>query len=789
MTNWKDARNHLPSLDFFSAFCISSETPHHEENSGDMEQLQATMKEYNQFKRKIQQRVEILEETLQELESRELLDPGGSARWREHLGRVHASLEDSLLRVAVVGSVKSGKSTLINALAGKDFLRRGAGIITSFITRVQTNDTPGGWVELKGWPQILQELNGSLRMLPVAQEVLGERTAVDIRKAKERKRLKIFLERMQAEWLQSDGRIDPHFFLLQGYLSGFECLKESLGDAPKRLMFDEHNVHLHQSYVGHQGQSVYLRDMEIHCPISWMGAQIELADCQGSDSPNPRHFALLQQYLLGCHFILYVISSRIGLREADFRLLDFIKTLRMFPQTLFVLNVDLNEHPHMDDINGMIERVRSELGWVITAPRIFAFSALYQLLSQCSHDMEGPVRGHFLLWKNIPELAEFSESGFTEFREQVEKRISGQRSRVLLGSGLSRLSMVSGSIRDSVRVQRDFMEQRLCGLNECASQFASKQKALQSTLGTLENAINGLRDSLASEMKGRIDGFFDLQDGPVVLETAETVDHFPIDPQHRRGLKDSAGALRQLYRFYLDFRQALSRYLVEKVNLRVISFSKELEELISERLESSAQAFWSLFTTAVAEYRRQMAEFQIETESLENMEEPQWGTWEKRIPPSFSAFVEEEATGRGVLLVKFGLTRIARLLAQMGSRVGRYRDLPSDGSENQSSVEDAIDLVKMETKGELLQAFARYHMEFSETYVRQILEDSIRQLLDEFHARIEMTRLDFNHLLRHGERKGEGEESEMDVLIRACRVTEAMVEELEGLRYAVNLER
>lgn len=754
-----------------------------------MEQFQATMKEYSEFKRKIRQRIEILEETLQELEARELLDPGGSARWREHLGRVHASLEDTLLRIAVVGSVKSGKSTLINALAGKDFLRRGAGIITSFITRVQTNDAQGGWVELKGWPQILQELNGSLHMLPFAHEILGEETAIDIRKAKDRKRLNILLERMQAEWLQSDGRIDPHFFLLQGYLSGFELLRESLGDAPKRLMFDEHTVHLHRNYVGHQGQSVYLRDMEIHCPISWMGAQIELADCQGSDSPNPRHFALLQQYLLGCHFILYVISSRIGLREADFRLLDFIKTLRMFPQTLFVLNVDLNEHPHMDDINGMIERVGSELGWVMGASRIFAFSALYQLLDQCSTDMEESGRRHYLLWKNAPELAEFSESGFAEFREQVEKRISGQRTRVLLGSGLSRLSMVSRSIRDSLRVQKDFMERRLCGLNEGASRFGSRQNGLRSILGTLENAVNGLRDSLSSEMNRKTEGFFNLKSGPVVLETAEMVDHFPIDPRHRRGLKDSASALRQLYRFYLDFRQSLSRYLVERVNLRVISFSKELEELILERLESSAQAFWSLFTTAVAEYRRQMAELQIETESLEDMGEPQWGTGEKRIPPSFSAFVEEEATGRGVLLVKFGLNRVARLLARMGSRVGRCRDLPSDGSENHSSVEEAIYLVKMEAKGELLQAFGRYHREFSETYVRQILVDNTRQLLEEFRVRIEMIRLDLTHLLRQGERKGEGQESDMDVLVKACRVTEAMVEELEGLRYAMNLER
>ena len=119
------------------------------------------MKEYDQFKRKLRQRVEILEETLQEMEEQGLLERRANARWKEHLHQVNRSLEDALLRVAVVGSVKSGKSTLINALAGRDFLKRGAGITTPFIPRVFTNAARGGWVELKPWSQLHRELNGT----------------------------------------------------------------------------------------------------------------------------------------------------------------------------------------------------------------------------------------------------------------------------------------------------------------------------------------------------------------------------------------------------------------------------------------------------------------------------------------------------------------------------------------------------------------------------------------------------------------------------------------------------
>ncbi|MCE5242270.1 MAG: dynamin family protein, partial [Desulfobacteraceae bacterium] len=117
------------------------------------------MNDYLQLKKKIQQRVEALEDVIRTLETPGIVDENLASRWRTHLTRVQGSLRDSLLRVAVVGSVKSGKSTLINTLAGRDLLKRGAGIITAFITRLRTNGDVGGWVELKPWSQVMEELN------------------------------------------------------------------------------------------------------------------------------------------------------------------------------------------------------------------------------------------------------------------------------------------------------------------------------------------------------------------------------------------------------------------------------------------------------------------------------------------------------------------------------------------------------------------------------------------------------------------------------------------------------
>ena len=57
--------------------------------------------------------------------------------WQEALQHAEDRLQQAKVRIAVLGAVKSGKSTLLNAVLGADRLRRGAGILTSIVTRIQ----------------------------------------------------------------------------------------------------------------------------------------------------------------------------------------------------------------------------------------------------------------------------------------------------------------------------------------------------------------------------------------------------------------------------------------------------------------------------------------------------------------------------------------------------------------------------------------------------------------------------------------------------------------------------
>src|SRR6056297_2929028 len=74
--------------------------------------------------------------------------------WETACRRISTQLEDDLIRVAVVGAIKSGKSTLINSMLADDYLKRGAGVITSMVTRLRRGSQLKARLYFKSWAEV-----------------------------------------------------------------------------------------------------------------------------------------------------------------------------------------------------------------------------------------------------------------------------------------------------------------------------------------------------------------------------------------------------------------------------------------------------------------------------------------------------------------------------------------------------------------------------------------------------------------------------------------------------------
>jgi GTPase SAR1 family protein len=389
------------------------------------------------------------------------LFPDDSAQlrlWRRSLEAVSESLQDQTLRIAVVGPVKSGKSTFINAMQGRDLLKRGAGIVTAFITRIRVGPEEKGWVAIKSWEEINAEVTEALSVLALPRGFEGI-DSIDLRREEDRRTLRQFIKEFKQDSLTGRETFDPNIVLINGYLNGYSRLSGQVKDEPVLLEFDADELDRHQDFVSQESQAVYLRDMELQLPISWLGEMVEIGDCQGSDSPNPLHFAMLQEYLLSSHCILYLISSRVGIRQADLKLIEAIKILRLLPQTLFIVNVDLDEHGNMENLEQLRQRIAEELGLLVPEAKIYAFSALLQLLETGkSMDELSPREGRRLEgWQEEHELVELSRCGYEDFCDDLKSLVNRERGRVLYGSVLSHLQRVSQSMKDSVNTRQKLL--------------------------------------------------------------------------------------------------------------------------------------------------------------------------------------------------------------------------------------------------------------------------------------------------------------------------------------------
>ena len=678
--------------------------------------------------------------------------------WRCSLQAVSESLQDQTLRIAVVGPVKSGKSTFINALQGRDLLRRGAGIVTAFITRVRAGSEEKGWVEIKSWEEINGEVNEALSMVGLTKgsEGLASR---DLRRQEDRNGIQQLIKELKEETVVGGETFDPNVVLINAYLSGYHTLSEYVKDKPVLLEFKGDELDRHQAFVSQESQAVYLRDMELQLPISWLGEMVEIGDCQGSDSPNPLHFALLQEYLLSSHYILYLISSRVGLRQADLKLIEAIRILRMLPQTLFVVNVDFDEHGEVAELQQLRERVREELSLLVPEAKIYTLSALFHLLEaeESLKDLSPRETRRLEGWYEEGEMIEISRGDYENFRNELKSLVNSERNRVLYGGVLSHLQRVSRSMKDAVNTRQKLLSKDQEELQVLAEDIKMREQSVAAALGTVEHTLNGLQDSLKEKVGKAVDSYFDTKYGPIIKDTMQLIENYQAKNFERMRLAETRKLLANLYLFYQDFRQMLSRYIIDKVNLRIFDFAKNEEENIEKKLMGAATGYWDLLRQALGQYQKTLADggLTLSLAAPERLPSPKKPAIN---PPPFSAFIQRsESLGRGSLLLRFSLRRLGRLFSGLKDRVlGRNR--AETGESGEEAFREAVALLKKETQNELLAYFKDYRQNFKYAYLFSYTEQYAQALLRTFQDFGDATMVDISHLQQVAHKKATSQE-------------------------------
>jgi GTPase SAR1 family protein len=516
----------------------------------------------------------------------------------EHLPR---QLAEETIRVAIVGPIKSGKSTFLNSIFKGEYVKRGAGVITSIVTRVRKGEHLRAKLFFKSWDEVNAEMEQALVLFP-SLSWRSENETIDIRQEKERDELKLALSELSADQLITQYSRNINNVVLSSYLKGYDRVNSLVTMENAVRLYEGDRFADHKAFVGNETLAVYLKDVLLEISSGNVESNIEIADCQGSDSSNPLHLAMIQDYLLLTHQIIYVVSSRTGLREADIRFLSMIKNMGILENIVFVINFDFSEHESIDGLKSLVNRVREELSMLKPDPDVYTFSALYNLFGTHQRSLSDKDRLRFEQWTGDGKFAEFSNRETILFESFFYDRLARKRYTLLLKNHIERLGVILSGIADWIGLNRDVLTRDAESMTSALKKIRSHQQRLDQIKSAIKKTLNGAISEIKKELQRDTHHFFDGPSGNIAGDLESFIHAYTFSPEkYQEGLK-RADFSQTLYLVFQEFKQSIDKYITETINPEVIRFLQAKENRIREYFAALIVPFDTMIEDAYDEF-------------------------------------------------------------------------------------------------------------------------------------------------------------------------------------------
>jgi len=647
--------------------------------------------------------------------------------WRRILENLQKRLDENRCRMAVVGTVKSGKSTLVNALLGQDLLKRGAGIVTAMITRIEPGDRPGAVLLFKDWEEVNGELNSALSLFP-SPVLLEKREGYDLRQAADRQVLSEVLAQVDQAHLLHQDMMDKNYILIQSFLKGYSQVARLLAGESPTLVLGGDELAQHQQLVSHEAAAVYLKDVRLTLPFPWPARGLELGDCQGSDSPIPQHLAQVQQYLIGADLVIYVISSRIGLRQADYKFLNDLKRMRLWENCVFVVNLDLNELENLAEAQRLVERWQQELSVFQTEAPVFTFSALDLLLHRLKargQALSPKDLGKLMTWEADAVLTDFSRQGAEKFEKHLHQTLATRQTQLLLTSSLGQLLTVSQGMKERLLLQDTFLQEDVTAFETIRERLEQHRHPLESLLHSLGQALQGAGHKLKQQIRQRLDRFFDVRHGQIGPLIARFIEDYQGEVDKLEIGDQLSAFMPGLYQVYQGFQQKLLLFLTEEVNLKILEFIRDQEDWIKTELSKVLEPLLIPLQDALTLYYQEIKSLGINV-PVPVISPGPWTRPEHLQPKLFSLELSLNMRLRSTAMMHFGWNLVAEALGRL-RRLWRKPVTATRSERLRASLEDALETIKAHTQAELADHLLDYTEGLKFQYFFPLLENLVME--------------------------------------------------------------
>ena len=260
-------------------------------------------------------------------------------------------LNNQITKIGVFGTFSAGKSSLINALLGGQYLVSSPNPTTAATTELSYGEE--SQITLKSSEQLIDEVNNVLEYYNASYDSLESFINSDLKK------LKTQLEKNQLAFIDA---IEKHYDMYLDMLNEGEVHTVSQEDVKKWSAEDEY--------------ATFVKTVHLNLPLEWLKGKI-IVDSLGLHSNNQRHTNETEQILTSSDLILYVSYFNHSFTDNDKAFIEHMKAMNQLNENQafkMVINaVDLAENE--DDLNAVRDYVADALGQVNLHSEIFSVSS------------------------------------------------------------------------------------------------------------------------------------------------------------------------------------------------------------------------------------------------------------------------------------------------------------------------------------------------------------------------------------------------------------------------------
>jgi GTPase SAR1 family protein len=676
--------------------------------------------------------------------------------------RIPEQMSQGCLKIAVVGVIKSGKSTFVNSLIGKELVKRGAGVITSITTRIRKGAKNQAGLHFKSWDDVNAQLRNALILFPKSElpdcmpgdmpnymsDIIG---SFDIRRKNDRQYLKKVYQSLMDTFPVTQEGISPQALLIGHALKGFDSCKDLVQADQSVINFKGKEFDKHKTFTSDANKAFYIKDACLDVYGKTIDKNVELADCQGADSTDPAQFAHILDYLESSNLIIYCISSRIGLRQSDIVFLKRIKNLGLLDNILFINNCDLTEHENLDDLIKIEDSIHDSLQFLKIQPKIYSFSSLYNLFYKLESKLSKKNLNRLKFWREEKKMIEYCDLKTHEFNLIFNDSIEKNKDILLNSNHLHRIGIIISHLEKHTDIFLDLLssdkskEVKALETIDKMNQNASRLKSI--VANSIAGAVSGLNDEIELNLKD----VFAYDNLSILSDTRDFIKKLPIDVEKYRSVTDKSGFNQILYLIFQDFKQKFALCCIENIKPRIKQMVKVQENRILSYFQSLFDSYqidllksdqFSQFEDALSleQYQKDF----IESIDIKNIKQilglqiPEI-IFEAKYTPRIKANV----------LTLFGLETLSEFLSA-------FFDKKSVSFS--PGLKKAVVKIKNENQRFLKRQFAQYHLTLQTNYFLPLIEASTRDFeekIDERFNRYNSFKNEMSHLfsLKYSEKK------------------------------------